>query len=848
MSGAWRGVLRLAWRESRNTRRRLLLFMSAISAGVAALVAIDSYAGNVTRSVRAQARTILGADVRLSSRDVPQPGVDTLLDSLRESGIAVARVTSFLSMASGPAPDATRLAQVRGVEPGFPFYGDIITAPAGAWNTLHEGRNAMADPALLLSLGASVGDSLTLGSLKFRVAGSVESVPGEPEFSAMFAPRLFIPYRYVQETGLLTFGSRSDHDAMLRLSNGADADEFESALESRFDTLDLRATTVDETRRSLTRGVDELRRFLGIVGLVALLLGGIGVASAIHAFVSEKRPVAAMLRCLGATSRQVLAIYVLEAALMGLAGALAGALAGIALQYALPRVIGGFVPVDVVPTLEPVAVLSGLTVGVLVATLFALEPLLALRRVSPLAAIRQSAIGDAPTSLWKDGARVGALLLLVAAVVFVAIRRTDDVWEGLLMSGALAAAIAILTMSAAALAKVARIVLRDHWPFVVRQGIANLYRPANQTRAVMLALGFGAFLLSTLYLVQVNVLRQLDIGTEATRANLLLFDIQREQVSGVEEIVRAAGAPVMQTVPVIPMRIAAVNGVSPDDMSREERTWAHRREYRSSFRDTATASETILAGNWFTAGDASERDGIYEVSLDQEIAMDLGVTIGDTIRWDVQGIPVTTRVTSIREVNFARFEPNFFAVFEEAALRDAPATFVVLTGLDSTTARTRLQRAIVDRFANVTAIDLALIQNTVGTVLSRVAVAVRFMAIFSLATGVIVLFGAIAASRRQRIREGVLLKTLGATRSQLRRILLAEYTVLGVLGSLTGMVLSIGGGWALTRFVFDMPFVLATLPLFVIAGGMVLLTVTIGLTSGRQVFSATPIEALRAEG
>jgi putative ABC transport system permease protein len=364
----------------------------------------------------------------------------------------------------------------------------------------------------------------------------------------------------------------------------------------------------------------------------------------------------------------------------------------------------------------------------------------------------------------------------------------------------------------------------------------------------MLALGFGAFLLSTLYLVQVNVLRQLDIGADATRANLLLFDIQREQVAGVEEVVRAAGAPVMQTVPVIPMRIAAVNGVSPDDMSREERSWAHRREYRSSFRDTATASETIIAGNWFTAGDASERVGVYEVSLDQEIAMDLGVVIGDTIRWDVQGIPVTTRVTSIREVNFARFEPNFFAVFEEAALRDAPATFVVLTGLDSTAARARLQRAIVDRFANVTAIDLALIQNTVGTVLSKVAVAVRFMAIFSLATGVIVLFGAIAASRRQRIREGVLLKTLGATRSQLRKILLAEYTVLGVLGSLTGMVLSIGGGWALTRFVFDMPFVLATVPLLVIAAGMIVLTVTIGLTSGRQVFSATPIEALRSEG
>jgi putative ABC transport system permease protein len=842
---AWRGVIRLAWAESRNTRRRLLLFMSAISAGVAALVAIDSYAGNVTRSVRAQAQSLLGADVRLSSRDAPEPGVDTLLDSLAASGVTIARVTSFLSMTSGPAPDAARLAQVRGVEPGFPFYGEILTSPTGAWDRLHGGQHALADPALLLSLGAEIGDSVALGSLSFEIVGIVENVPGEPEFSAMFAPRFFIPHEYVAATGLLTFGSRADHDAMLRLPEGANAAEFEEALEPRFDTLGLRATTVDDTRRSLTRGIDELRSFLGIVGLVALLLGGVGVASAIHAFVAEKRPTAAVLRCLGATSRQVLAIYVMEAALMGLAGALAGALAGIGLQYALPRVIGGWIPVDVVPTLEPVAVLSGLTVGVLVATLFALEPLLALRRVSPLTAIRESAIGEGRSSIWRDPARLSALALLAAVVVFVAIGRTGDALEGLVMSGALALAIGILSLSAAALARVARSVLRDQWPFVVRQGIANLYRPANQTRAVMLALGFGAFLLSTLYLVQVNVLRQLEIGGEAARANLLLFDIQRDQVEGVEEVVREAGAPVLQTVPVIPMRIASINGVSTDELTREERSWAHRREYRSSYRDSSTASETIVAGRWFTPDDSLDATGVYEVSLDQEIANDLGVGLGDRILWDVQGMPVDTRITSIREVNFARFEPNFFAVLEPAALSDVPATFVVLTGLDSTQARARLQRAIVDRFSNVTAIDLALIQNTVAMVLGRVSVAVRFMAVFSLATGVIVLLGAIAASRRQRIREGVLLKTLGATRGQLRRILLAEYAVLGVLGSLTGMVLSIGGGWALTRFVFEMPFTLATGPLLAIAAGMIALTMVIGLTSGRQVFAATPIEALR---
>ena len=835
----------MAWRESRNARRRLLLFMSGISAGVAALVAIDSFSANVTRSVREQSRALLGADVAVSARrELPEP-VLRVLDSAARNGARLARVTSFASMATVPGDEATRLAQVRAVSAGYPFYGEIETAPAGRWSTLQDGARAIVDSSLLVALDASIGDSVQLGAQRFEVAGTIRNVPGDVGIASALGPRVYVPDRFLPEMGLLLFGSRADYEALVRLPEGTNARSWVTAIKPALDSARVRSRTVEQTERDLTEGIEQLRRFLGLVGLVALLLGGIGVASAVHAYAGEKRDTAAILRCLGATSRQVLAIYTLEAAAMGLVGAVIGAAVGVLAQLALPRVLGDFVPVNVVPRFEPAAVLTGLIVGVVVSLLFALRPLLALRRVSPLAVLRQD-VGETSTRRdWRDPPQLAAALLLVGGVAAVAISRTDEVREGLLMTAALAGVVVILWGCAALLARAARRGVRAGWPFTLRQGVANLHRPGNQTRAVMLSLGFGAFLLSTLYLVQTSLLDRLRIGRDGSQGNLIMFDIQQDQVNGVDSIVRATGHPVVQRVPVIPMRIAELNGKPVTSVPRGEGSWALRREYRSTFRDTVVASERLHAGKWFARRATPPADGVYDVSLDSDVARELRVGVGSRIVWDVQGVRIPTRVGSLREVNFARFEPNFFAVFEPAALAEAPAFYVMLTNAPDAASRARLQRALVTRYPNVSSIDLSSIRRTLGDILDKVAVAVRFMALFSLGTGVLVLLGAVAATRRQRIREGVLLKTLGATRPQIRRIMLAEYAALGALGSLTGMVLSVGGGWAVMRWVFELPFVPAFVPLLAIAAGMMLLTVAIGLTSGRRIFAAPPMQALR---
>jgi putative ABC transport system permease protein len=888
-------LLRLAWRESRTARRRLALYMSSIALGVAALVAIDSFAGNVTRSIREQSRALLGGDLQLSTRAAFPPLVDTLLDSLATQGVRNARITTFASMALAEGSGNTRLVQVRAVTEGYPFYGDIETQPAGRWVDAHDETPVVfVDPSLLVSLDAQVGDTLRLGKQAFEIRAALGNVPGDAGITAVIGPRVFVSARWLETMGLLQFGARAEYDAVLRLVAGADgtreATDLQRTLRRRIDPryversaeedereqaagalgggerLDdttaveaetvaprVRVRTVADTERDFTEAVARLADFLSVIGLIALLLGGIGVASGIHAFVVSKIDTVAVLRCLGASSRQVLALYVLQAAVMGLAGAAVGTALGVAIQFALPGAVSEVLPLEVSPSLEPRAIAMGLGIGVWVALVFALRPLLALRRVSPLQALRRATDDAAIPGEWTDPARLTIDALLVASVVGIAVVRTGSVMSGIYVTLGIAVALLVLWASAAVLITTARRSVRAGWPFAMRQGVANLYRPANQTRAVTLALGFGAFLLATVYLVQSNLLRRFDIAESASAGNLLFFDVQDDQVDALTSLVTTGGHEIVERTPIVTMRIAAVNGVSAQrlmsDTLVDRPGWVLRREYRSSYRDSLSASEVLVSGTW--TADAAERerrrgsDGPYEVSLEQGVAEDLMVALGDTITWDVQGVRVPSIVTSIRTVNWARFETNFFAVFAPEALRAAPQQFVLIANVPDATALATVQRDAVRAYPNVSSLDLSVIRNTIGAIVERVTVAIRFLGVFCLAIGVPVLFSAVAATRRARLREGVLLRTLGASKALVQRVLFAEYAALGVLGAFTGMLLAFGGAWALMKWVFEDTFVPAWGAAAGIVAAMVTLTVGIGLLTSRDVHRETPMAALR---
>lgn len=830
-------VLRMAWRDSRGFRRRLLLYTSAIAIGIAALTALRGLSRAMEEGVARQASELLGADLEVESDGPFSENAYAVFDSL---GGQRSNVVETLSMVLLPESGGTRLSEVRAIDGAWPFYGALVTDPPEAGRTFRDNREALVDDGILLQYGAQVGDSVKVGHVTFRIAGRLLGVPGETAVRTDVRPPVFIPLAYLEETGLVQYGSRIEYKALFRFEEGRDLEGISDLVHSRLKESDadrdLDVDTARDRQARLGRTIRNLDRFLGLGGFIALLLGAVGVASAIHAYIEQKLPSVAVLRALGATGGQALWIYLLQAAGLGLIGSTAGALAGVAVLLALPGLVADFLPgvLEISPSL--VTSLEGIAIGTTIAVLFALRPLLGVRSASPLLAIRASyeqgvRAGDRVLRALVSVATVGGAYMLARLLA----GRSD---HALMFTAGTAAALLLLAGSARLLRGSVRRWFPASLSYVSRQGLANLYRPHNQTLLLMVSLGLGTFLVAALYTAQNSVLTHIDRVAGGDQPNIVMFDIQVDQADAVDQLVRETGMPVLQRVPIVTMYIAAVNGVPVDSLSG--RNWMLRREYRTTYRDHLTETETLLDGTFHSEGDF--------VSLEQSVASRIGVAVGDSITFDVQGVPITVAVGSTREVDWQRIMPNFFCVFTPGLLEQAPQFQVLVTRGDTPAARAELQRRIVESFPNVSVIDLDLILRTVDQILESVAAIVRFMALFSVATGVVVLVASVSASRFQRLRESALLRTLGASRKQVGRILLVEYAALGTLAGLTGLVLALGGGWGLATYVFEVTFAPAWTWLAAAAIAVPLLTVLIGLSGSRGVATVPPLEVLRRAG
>ena len=847
----------MAWRESRRSRKRLALYMASVSLGVAALVAINSFSANVSAAVSGQAKTLLGADLEMRGRNGWTKPVADLLDSLSGAGVRVSHVTSFGSMVLARRNGHTRLFEVRAVEGAFPYYGSFDTDPPGLWSSLQTRHAILVDPAVLIQLDAKVGDTLSVGDARFPIAGVVTGAPGDIGLRTAIGPRVFMPATALAETNLLRFGSRAQYRAYLEMPVDRELQRFLNRHNRFFRTNNVGYSTAADQEQNVSDILNRLARYLGLVGLIALLLGGIGVASAVHVFVKEKLDTAALLRCLGARQRSVLTIYLLQAVALGFFGSAVGVVLGIAVQAALPHVVRDFLPLDVAVSVDWVSALAGLGVGAGTAAIFALLPLLALRDVTPLRALRHEF--DSPRrrlDIW----RLGAYALLGAAVLLLSIWQAPFRRMGYWFAGAVAGTTLLLWLTALALMFGTRRFFPSRARYVVRQGIANLFRPQNQTVAVILAIGFGVFLIATLYVVQKNLLSQFALDTRPDRPNLALFDIQTDQKDGVLKLLRDRGITAAELAPIVPGRISRIKGlkqeeIKPDSLGRMPARWAMRREYRNTYRDTLVAGEEIVAGEWDMKGGRGGRDGsrssvssglsVPSVSVEEDLAHELGVWVGDNLTWDVQGVSIETRVTSIRKVTWARFQPNFFVVFQPGVLERAPQMMVTLTRVADATKRAELERDLVMAYPNISALDLTLVQQALDGIVSKASLAIRFMALFSIACGAIILVGALATSRFQRVREAVLLKTLGAGARQIRQILLTEYFAWGSLAALTGVLLSAVAAWALVKFLFELQFTLPWAQLALVWAAVCGLTTVIGFANSGEVLRRTPLAVLR---
>lgn len=849
-------ALIMAWRESRRSRARLLLYMTSVSLGVGGLVAINSFSANVSRAVAGQARALLGADLELRSATPFVGRLATLLDSTTQAGASVSRVTSFASMVLAPRTGRTRLFEVRGVEGGFPYYGTITTDPPDLWHSLQANRQVLVDLATLVELDARVGDTLTVGSARFPVAGVITSMPGDVGLRTAMGPRVFLPGRYIAETQLLGFGSRAQYRAFLKFPSEAAVQRFLMEHRAVFDTARIASRTTEDQEEDLNHALGTLARYLGLVSLIALLLGGIGVASAVHVFVQGKLHTAALLRCLGASGRSVLSIYLAQSIALGILGAALGVVLGVAVQSALPSVLQAFLPLDVTVSLSWRAMLGGFAVGGLTAAIFAALPLLTLRDATPLRALRRETAAAARRG--ADPWRLAVYAALGAGVLAASLWEAPKRGVGLWFAGSIAATTLTLWLTARGLMLGVRRFFPHRAQYVIRQGIANLFRPRNQTVAVILALGFGVFLIATLYVVQYNLMIQFSTDGRPDRPTLVLFDIQPDQKDGVRRFFADRGVRSITFAPIVPARITRIDGRtiaqlradSSPGMSRRGTLW---REYRNTYRDTLAEGEQLVAGQWWSgregtmsstqAGPATER--VARISVEEDLARALHIRVGSRVTWDVQGVALESEVANIRRVTWARFQPNFFVVFEPGVLDNAPQTFVTLTHVGDPALRATVQRDLVVQYPNIAILDLTAMAQSLDGLLSKVATAIRFMALFSMASGLTILIGALATSRFQRVREAVLLRTLGARNTQIRQIVLTEYFVWGSLAGMVGLLLAGTAAWALTRFVFDMRFSLPWGHMVVAWASVAMLTTMVGWASSGDVLRRTPLAVLR---
>ena len=842
-----RFALRLAVRESRTSFRRIGVYMGSITLGVAALVSIHSFRDDVARSVQAEAEVLMGANARLSDDKPIVPEVVAVVDSLRNEGVGVARVTTATSMVLAPSMGRVRLLQLRAMDAEYPFYGAVRTTPAGVWGAHQEEGRALVDPAVLTQLGVEIGDSITVGRSTLEIAGTVEDLPTDMAFQTAIGPRVHVSQATLAGSELLGFGSLARYQLFLRLEDAA----ARSAVRDRYRDL-LRENGVsyrlaEEEAQDISNGVRFLGRFLSLVGLAALLLGGVGVAAAIHVYVREKRPSIAVLRCVGAGQGTAFLAYLLQAAALGLVGSGAGVAVGLAVQRVLPIVLQGVLPVGVTPRLSWPSVLVGLGIGVWVALVFALIPLLAVRDVPPLAALRQDFEAKRRR---MDGPRLAAYAMLAGSVLALCALEAPTPQLGVAFAVALAVAGAAIVLVGRAIAVVTRRFFPSRASYPVRQGISNLYRPQNQTLSVTLALGLGAFVIGTVLEVESNVRRDLTLSFGESRPNLLMFDVQTDQLEGVLAVLPEEGRETATVSPLVTSRVAAINGRSVDDLRDDPdptvrpEGWAVRREYRNSYRAEVGPAEEVIEGEWWDARPRAPGD-LTRLSLEQEVAEALRVEIGDTLTWNVGGLEVPSVVSSIRRVEWDRLEPNFYAILEPGELEDAPQNIIIVARIEAAEGRALFQRELVDAFPNISVMDFSRVQEAIDTVLRRVRQAVGFLGAFCGIAGLLVLLGALATSRAQRLREGALLRTLGARRRQIGVVLLAEYVALGSIATAAGLLLSVGAAALLVRELFEMPYAPGPLGLLLVWVAVVGLTIVVGALGSRELLRRPPLVVLR---
>ena len=832
-------LLKMAWRHGKASLSRLFLFMASIILGIAAVVAIQLFSTNLKDNIQKQSKFLMGADFIIDSRKKPSEKVQKIIDSLG----ADASEVNFVSMAAFPKNEGTKLVKVRAMKGAFPFYGKLSTLPENASASYQELGGALVDATLLLQYNIKPGDSIKLGKVTFPIIGALKSIPGSTAISSSVAPTVLIPFRYLEKTELLQLGSRTEYQYFFK-DPEMDLELLDKKIDPILDNENADLDTHTNTSRNLGRRYDNVGRFLNLVAFIALLLGCIGIASSVHIYIKEKLKNVAVLKCLGASRKQSFYIYLIQIVSIGAIGGIVGAAIGTSLQYAFPYILKEFLPFSVEISITWPPIVMGITLGIFMSVLFALLPLLGTWYVSPLEVLR----GQEENQQKPKAAKLIVGLTILFFIFLFSFWMLKSVINGLVFTIGIFITFAIVAGISSLFIKLIKKFFPTSWGFTSRQSLLNLFRPNNQTMVLILAIGLGTFLISTLYFTKDILLSKTTLDNKKTDANIILMDVQSSQEQALVDNFKTQGIEIIDNIPIITMRMHSLKGKLANDIRKDTtvrmRRWMLNREFRVTYREKLAETEELVAGEFI--GNTNGEQPV-PISISESIARDANLSIGDKVTFNIQGVLMDTKVSSIRKVDWGSMQVNFLILFPKGVLENAPQFNVITSYVPTEESSAALQRYLVKNFPNITILDLRQVFTIVEDILNKVSWIINFMAFFSIITGFIVLIGSVRNSKYQRIKESVLLRTLGAKSKQILHITALEYIYLVVLGSLTGILLSLIGSQFLATLLFKEPFTPSGIPFLVFLPSITILVVVIGLSNIKTVLQSPPLEVLRKE-
>ncbi len=838
-------LFNLSIREIRSSWRRLLFFFLCIAIGVGSVVALRSLIRNLSQAVGGDARALLTADFVIDSNTGFSPLDISNIESVVEgSPIVEARnevmESSAMARPADRRKDAIQFVSLKGIEPPFPLVGRFLLTGGKKFDfSILGNRGAVVAPILLEELGISIGDKILIGESEFEVRATFDEEPGGSGGFRLGA-RVFIEKKAFEEAGIAQNRSRIRERILYRTSSNPTP--LVNLLREKLKGTTLRVQSYRETQERLGEQFDRTENYLALTGLLILVLGGVGVWNVARVFVEQKRKSVAILKCLGASGTTIIFAYVIQIAVLGLLGSAFGVLLA---QLGLLAAKSGFneaLPAEMSYSVDLNTAFQGIFLGIIISLLFSTLPLLQVRNIKPNLLLRDDN-NDRLRTLdpvkWIFG------VFCLAGLLGLAVWQADSAMVGTIFLIGLAVTTSVLYFAAFLFTRFLRR-LRQFGPFSIAQALNSLHRPGNQTKVILLAVGLGAFVVLAVQSLEANLVREFDFSRNQRLPSFFFFDIQQSQVKGFEKLVRDNLNEKAEIIPTVRARISHVNGAALQFEDKEVRRQQGQigREFAVTYRQALDEGEELIKGSWWN----EQKPDLPQVSVLDSMAETLKIKPGDSMTFDISGRLITAQVANIRKLDVRNTRTAFIFVFHPDVLEGAPKSFAanILTRVPANQ-RQRLQRDVVDEYPNVQIIDVAEIVAVLQRLVENFVLAISFVGSFVILSGILILIGSVSLTKSQRVYENAVLKTLGAKRSTLIAILVAEYGILGLMAGLIGSVFAIAMSYSVSVYVLDIEWTPNTLLMALGVLVTSMLVTVIGTAASFDVLFRKPLGTLRSQ-